>query len=63
MKEQILPAEGKLGILMPGLGAVATTTPLTKTSWTSRLWRLMKQSRTLCLLSPRHLRLLILLHR
>jgi myo-inositol-1-phosphate synthase len=25
MKEQILPAEGKLGILMPGLGAVATT--------------------------------------
>ncbi len=25
MKEQIEPAEGKLGILMPGLGAVATT--------------------------------------
>ena len=25
MKEQILPAEGKLGILIPGLGAVATT--------------------------------------
>src|SRR5882757_10973864 len=25
MKEQILPASGKLGILMPGLGAVATT--------------------------------------
>lgn len=25
MKEQIVPAEGKLGILMPGLGAVATT--------------------------------------
>ncbi len=25
MNEQILPAEGKLGILMPGLGAVATT--------------------------------------
>lgn len=25
MKAQILPAEGKLGILMPGLGAVATT--------------------------------------
>lgn len=25
MKEQIMPAEGKLGILMPGLGAVATT--------------------------------------
>ncbi len=25
MKEEILPAEGKLGILMPGLGAVATT--------------------------------------
>ncbi|WP_153797987.1 inositol-3-phosphate synthase [Foetidibacter luteolus] len=25
MKEQILPAEGKLGVLMPGLGAVATT--------------------------------------
>jgi myo-inositol-1-phosphate synthase len=25
MKEQVLPAEGKLGILMPGLGAVATT--------------------------------------
>jgi len=25
MKEQILPAEGKLGILLPGLGAVATT--------------------------------------
>ncbi len=25
MKEDILPAEGKLGILMPGLGAVATT--------------------------------------
>jgi myo-inositol-1-phosphate synthase len=25
MKEQILPAEGKLGILLPGLGAVAST--------------------------------------
>lgn len=25
MKEKVLPAEGKLGILMPGLGAVATT--------------------------------------
>ncbi|HET9058085.1 MAG TPA: inositol-3-phosphate synthase [Chitinophagaceae bacterium] len=25
MKEHVLPAEGKLGILMPGLGAVATT--------------------------------------
>ena len=25
MKEKIAPAEGKLGILMPGLGAVATT--------------------------------------
>lgn len=25
MKEQVLPSEGKLGILMPGLGAVATT--------------------------------------
>ena len=25
MKEEIMPAEGKLGILMPGLGAVATT--------------------------------------
>ena len=25
MKENVLPAEGKLGILMPGLGAVATT--------------------------------------
>ena len=25
MKEQIAPAEGKLGILIPGLGAVATT--------------------------------------
>lgn len=25
MKEQILPAHGKLGILMPGMGAVATT--------------------------------------
>src|SRR5215213_4008495 len=25
MKEKISPAEGKLGILMPGLGAVATT--------------------------------------
>jgi len=25
MKDQILPAEGKLGILIPGLGAVATT--------------------------------------
>jgi myo-inositol-1-phosphate synthase len=25
MKEEILPAKGKLGILMPGLGAVATT--------------------------------------
>ncbi|HMH32652.1 MAG TPA: inositol-3-phosphate synthase, partial [Puia sp.] len=25
MKEQILKAEGKLGILIPGLGAVATT--------------------------------------
>ena len=25
MKEEIIPAEGKLGILMPGLGAVATT--------------------------------------
>lgn len=25
MKEQILPAKGKLGILLPGLGAVATT--------------------------------------
>ena len=25
MKEQIQPANGKLGILLPGLGAVATT--------------------------------------
>lgn len=25
MKEEVLPAEGRLGILMPGLGAVATT--------------------------------------
>lgn len=25
MKEEVLPAQGKLGILMPGLGAVATT--------------------------------------
>src|SRR5919107_3079864 len=25
MKEQILPADGKLGVLIPGLGAVATT--------------------------------------
>ncbi len=25
MKEQVVPADGKLGILMPGLGAVATT--------------------------------------
>ncbi len=25
MKEQVLPAEGKLGILLPGLGAVAST--------------------------------------
>lgn len=25
MKEKVLPAEGKLGILMPGMGAVATT--------------------------------------
>src|SRR5919199_1387420 len=25
MNEQVLPAEGRLGILMPGLGAVATT--------------------------------------
>src|SRR5436190_19011793 len=25
MKEQIQPADGKLGILLPGLGAVATT--------------------------------------
>jgi myo-inositol-1-phosphate synthase len=25
VKEEVLPAEGKLGILMPGLGAVATT--------------------------------------
>jgi myo-inositol-1-phosphate synthase len=25
MKEGVLPAQGKLGVLMPGLGAVATT--------------------------------------
>ena len=25
MKEEILPANGKLGILLPGMGAVATT--------------------------------------
>lgn len=25
MKKNVLPAEGKLGILMPGLGAIAST--------------------------------------